>query len=245
MRDILRSHIGINILHHFVEQTEEYLNADSTVQTELRDGSFDRFMAYVLLRNSDQNKYGSVMHGLVSQFSMEHDQYPRTLIAATDILTNHRHDNYNKKKGPWKENDDKNKTNNEEEKRTETSFAQNKSNVMCYCCGKTGHKSPECSEKDTRPKSEWAIRKAELFMQKTDSNDNDNNDDDISVATTATNKSTRQSGWSGLQAMLLTPQSDAMKQMNEVITLDNGSTMSIFCNPDLVKNIHDADVTLE
>ena len=33
--------------------------------------------------------------------------------------------------------------------------------------------------------------------------------------------------------------------MNDTITLDNGSTMSIFCNPELVKNIHDSDTTLE
>ena len=48
-----------------------------------------------------------------------------------------------------------------------------------------------------------------------------------------------------MQATLLTPDADAMKKMSEVITLDNGSTMSIFCNPNLVTNIHEADITLE
>ena len=61
---------------------------------------------------------------------------------------------------------------------------------MCYCCGKSGHKSPECPEKDTRAKSDWAIKKAELFMQQRNEN-NDDIDDDASVATTATNKSTK------------------------------------------------------
>ena len=28
----------------------------------------------------------------------------------------------------------------------------------CYCCGKVGHKSPQCWYKD-RPKSEWVINK--------------------------------------------------------------------------------------
>ena len=107
VRDVLRSHIGTDILHRFVENTEEYQNADSGLKSELLAGSFERFMAYVLIRNSDKNKYGSVIHGLVSQYSMEHDQYPKSLIAATDILANHRHDNYNKKKSPWKDSDDK------------------------------------------------------------------------------------------------------------------------------------------
>ena len=71
--------------------------------------------------------------GLILQYSMDHDQYPRTIIAATDILANHRHDNF-KKKGPWKEKEEKQSSENTEEKSTETSFAQSKSSIICYCC---------------------------------------------------------------------------------------------------------------
>ena len=112
VRDVLRSHIGPDILHQFVENTEEYRNADSATKSELKAGSFERFMAYLLIKNSDQNKYGSLVTGLVSQYSMDHDQYPRSLIAATDILANHRHDNYNKKKGSWKDKDEKQSSSN-------------------------------------------------------------------------------------------------------------------------------------
>lgn len=34
----------------------------------------------------------------------------------------------------------------------------------CYHCGKKGHLSPNCPEKDTRPKSEWAFKKANIHM---------------------------------------------------------------------------------
>ena len=50
-----------------------------------------------------------MINGLVSQYSMEHDQYPKTIIAATDILANHRHDNY-KRKTAWKEKEEKQST---------------------------------------------------------------------------------------------------------------------------------------
>jgi hypothetical protein len=59
----------------------------------MKDGAFNRWMAYLLIRNSDQAKYGSLSNGLVSQFSMQNNQYPKTCTTATDILSNHRFDN--------------------------------------------------------------------------------------------------------------------------------------------------------
>ena len=55
-----------------------------------------RWMSYYLLmRNSNQTKYGSLMDGLVLQYLMDHNQYPKTIIGATDVLGNHRYDNWN------------------------------------------------------------------------------------------------------------------------------------------------------
>ena len=70
LRDVLRSHVGTEIFNHFVEHTEEHRSADSALKLELKDGSFERLMAYVLIRNSDQQKYGSMVNGLISQYSI-------------------------------------------------------------------------------------------------------------------------------------------------------------------------------
>jgi hypothetical protein len=43
----------------------------------MKDGAFDRWMAYLLIRNSNQAKYGSLSNGLVSQFSMQKHSTPR------------------------------------------------------------------------------------------------------------------------------------------------------------------------
>jgi len=46
----------------------------------------------------------------------------------------------------------------------ETSFAQS-TTPNYYCYGKSGHKSPNGPEKDTHPRSQWAIKIAEQYMQ--------------------------------------------------------------------------------
>ena len=149
-RDVLKSHIGTKWLEEFVEHTEEYKNEkDVQKKADLKDQRFDRYMAYLLLYNSDQAKYQSLLTGLRSQYSLENDQYPKSVNSATDILSNHRHDNQNKQRGSSEyitkcenniDKDNKNITTNE------TSFAQSTA-INCYCCGKTGHKSPNCPEK--------------------------------------------------------------------------------------------------
>ena len=70
-KDVVKSHMGSKWLELFVEHTEEYQKeTDSKQQSELKDQSFERYMAFVLLRNSDQAKYRSLMNGLISQYSM-------------------------------------------------------------------------------------------------------------------------------------------------------------------------------
>ena len=117
------------------------------------------------------------MNGLMSQYSMENDQYPKSIIAAIDILANRKHDNYSLKK------DEKYKKQDEDDNKStasETRLAQF-SGVTCYCCRKKGHKSPQCPEKDTRPRDQWAIRRAEQHLRA-----EADGDDDGSIASHAT-----------------------------------------------------------
>jgi hypothetical protein len=70
-RDIMKSHVGTDILDKFVKNTlrVEYRDeSNTTLKKEMKDGAFDRWMAYLLIRNSDQAKYGSLSTGPVSQF---------------------------------------------------------------------------------------------------------------------------------------------------------------------------------
>ena len=58
----------------------------------MKEEAYDAWMAYLLLRGSDQNKYGMLMKGFVSQYSLGNDQYPKTIQTATDVLSNHKFD---------------------------------------------------------------------------------------------------------------------------------------------------------
>jgi hypothetical protein len=75
-QDIMMTHIRTDILDKFVATTKDYQDkADVDIKKkEMKYGAFGKWMVYLLIRSSDQGKYGSLMNGLVSQFSMENNQ---------------------------------------------------------------------------------------------------------------------------------------------------------------------------
>ena len=104
--EVLVSQAGEHFLDHFIKQTEDYRNLDKIytdvddlkeAQDSMLDGAMEQWLAYLILRGSNigvnKNKYGSISRGMQSQYSMNNDQYPRTVINVTDILTNHTWDN--------------------------------------------------------------------------------------------------------------------------------------------------------
>jgi hypothetical protein len=63
-RDITKSHVGTDMLDKFVENTREYREETGTENKKvMKAEAFNKWMAYLLIRNSDQAKYGSLMNG--------------------------------------------------------------------------------------------------------------------------------------------------------------------------------------
>ncbi len=51
---MMKSHVGTGILDKFVKNTLEYRDeSDATLKQGMRDGAFNRWMAYLLIHNSD------------------------------------------------------------------------------------------------------------------------------------------------------------------------------------------------
>ena len=113
------------------------------------------------MRGADNSKYGSLMKGLVSQYSMKNDQYPRKMIDAVDVMAKHQFDQafYNKKKAA------RCRTNNEDkDKETKPQLAQMKEGYRCHICGKDDHPKKECP-KSNLPRKDWFVTKAMNRMQ--------------------------------------------------------------------------------
>ena len=93
-KDILKQTVGDKVLQEFAERTQDYKDAgtDATKQDAIKKKSFNQWMAYVYLKNSDQLKYGTLMKNFRSQYSLGNNQYPDTITKAADALTNHQWD---------------------------------------------------------------------------------------------------------------------------------------------------------
>jgi hypothetical protein len=119
----------------------------------MKTEAYSQWMTYLLLRGSDQRKYGSLLTGFVSQFSLGNDQYPKTIMTACDVLSNHKIDDrfYNmmKRKNNERQPTERLSSENDESSQASKSFAQQKSAMICYCCGKEeGHLSNQCEQSE-------------------------------------------------------------------------------------------------
>ena len=71
-------------------------------------GMFKMWMAYLLIKNCNQNRYGSLVTKLQTEFATHHNhQYPATVTTTTDIwylisdiLSKYQHDYKEKHRGP-------------------------------------------------------------------------------------------------------------------------------------------------
>ena len=98
-RDVLKSIVGKKFLEEFIEHMKEYKDTSDTNEKKiLKDDAYDRRIRYIYLRNCDKKKYRSVNTSLIIQFSMGNDQYPRSVTAMTDVLSNHKYNNWFKTK---------------------------------------------------------------------------------------------------------------------------------------------------
>jgi hypothetical protein len=212
-------------------------------------------MAYLLLRGSDQAKYGTLTKNFISQYSLGNDQYSRTITMATDVLSNHRLDpKFFENQKRQREQQQQQKT--EAEAAGAASFAQKKKDddVTCFICGKPGHRSPQCPDKDNIPKAKWAINRVGALQAKDDEAADDVSEVSVdeSVKSTTSSRSARskKQGWSAHQFHTPMPKAKMPvemvhkqcachhKSLKDVILLDSGSSIgATFMNADLVTNI--------
>eukprot|EP00978_Attheya_sp_CCMP212_P045051 scaffold332106_cov58-Attheya_sp.AAC.2 len=223
-------------------------------------GAFGQLLSLLYMENSDQRKYGLLMNGLGSclgaQQSLGNDPYPTSITKASEVLSKCPFDNTGKqprikdkdrndrndRNDKYRGNDNKNSQNNDEP--VPMSFAQMEG--KCYCCGKTGHRSNSCRDKD-KAKVEWLINKAKIDreshaqVKEEESSSSINKEAPVSSISSASKSSKgtkdRTVGWVvGAHIEMQFFQADELRTW---ILLDNELSTSIFCNKNYVKDIQE------
>jgi hypothetical protein len=167
--------------------------------------------------------------------SLKNNQYPRTIVETNNVLSNHKLDaRQQKQKGkdgkPNHQNKIEKDKDKDDEDSTPLSFSQMEG--KCYCCGKKGHRSPECYSKSKIPQAEWAINKSQQHAQlmKKNAEEKARNASANTASNTAPNEE-GSVGWTGYHCSFM------QSAMKNLILLDSDSTDTIFCNRKYVKNI--------
>ena len=141
---------GKKFLDGSVEATPEYVaEPDAVAKQEMKDEFFSVFTTFLFLDGADRRKYGSLLDGFATQYSLGNNQWPTTLEDASEILSVHKLD------AGWSRSTSA--SGRKMEVKNDKTFAQSETEFVkkCNCCGDPGHLSPECPEKNTRPASRW------------------------------------------------------------------------------------------
>ena len=240
-KDVLESHLGGPvILKKFIMKMDGFKSETQEDYAVLASTAFEQYSAYLFIEQSDKKKYGSILNGLSTQYSLGNDQYPKTMAEAINVLSNHKFDtSYNQSQRMTSNRNDT------DEQAPSLSFIQLEG--KCYCCGTAGHMSPNCPHK-ARPKSKWFMKTGQIFVI-TSSQQSDNSSvtthtsqsspSETNQVETGIDNSGEREGWNGYHAQLAN-----ISEMKNLILLDNQSTDHVFCNAKLVQNIRKSSKAL-
>ena len=133
-----------------------------------------------MMKGSDKAKYGSLMKGLVSQYSMKNDQYPKTMTDALDIMSKHSFDDdyYERKKRvrDKRRNEEEQHQQQHNQQQQQQQFSQTKKEYRCYICGDRTHSISDCPQAG-KPRAEWFVTKAINKIQHSQREEEDKDDD--------------------------------------------------------------------
>lgn len=215
---------GPMVLTKLVKTMDEYSNnLDDLEKAQLEMKTFEQFLAYLYLENADQAKYGSILAGLNTQQSLGNNQYPTTITEANNVLSIHKFD------AAIKEQVSRHQKISNNVEPINLTFTQIKG--KCYCCGKPGHRSPQCRFK-SKPKIEWAINAVPQSNAQIGASNVASNTSAQETNTANASEQEHTTGCAGIDVQLY-----EQAEMKNWILLDNQSTVSIFCNKDLVTDI--------
>lgn len=182
-----------------------------------KEEAFNHIMGLMFLETSNSQKYAPLSNHLENQYSLNKIEYPRAFNDMLKIMSNYK--STDKKSSENKKS--KSIESKMEAQAPELSFAQNEE-VLCYCCGKKNHKSPECFFRSS-DRAQWFINKNKPAQEKKPGGKEKKKDNPQ---------------WMMAQA------NEDNNFMKTHLLLDSQSTIDLICNSSLVTDIHDIDTPI-
>ena len=117
-QDNVKSIMGMELLHKFIENTEEFINeSDNDARDEMKEKSNEVFVAHAFLRNCDNLKCRSLKKNFQTQCPLNDNQCPKQMSAVSDTLGSHQwdpaHEEKKKKRKQQRQESQQNNDNNE------------------------------------------------------------------------------------------------------------------------------------
>jgi Zinc knuckle len=201
----------------------------------------DRYLAVSFLLSSDRNRFGKLVEDLENNFIQGMDKYPRTLENAYSLLLYWKHDPRNNMRASGADSEG-------------VAFAQvsqdkkgkSLEHVKCYSCNKMGHYANECPEIKKRNNQSDKRKEESVHIQV-----DDNNNNEVTVLEEYTNIQIEEDLLTSFDFCIMGD--PVIQEVHETTTgivhsqgstipkswiiLDNRSTVDIFSNRNLLKNV--------
>lgn len=177
-KDMFKQMVGKDFLEAWVKGTKEFTKGTATEKSTIQKDALPRLMSYLLIKGANPDKYTLLINALDAQYTLGNNQWPKTLDAATEVLSKHKLDpkwHTVKRDRDWRGGGES----------QATSFAQQNStgptkkdlsHVVCNCCGQTGHYSNSsthgCPKINTIAPDKWFKSKHTVLAQASTTTEN-------------------------------------------------------------------------
>jgi Zinc knuckle len=196
--------------------------------------SRDRFFATIFFLRADRARYGSLQRDVQNERLQGQDRYPNTLVEAYNLLVNWKPDPrpYHQTSGPTNDG---------------VTFAnvgkKDKSQVKCFKCNRMGHFAHEC---------DGTKQEANTTPQSGNNSQQSGNDSAVVHINAGVNDSDDEYSTSeflfhtnGQQQSIHSDIQEDGKVSKDWILLDNQSTIDVFFNRQLVRNIRESESSMK
>ena len=160
--EVVKRLFGKSITDSYAENRDDYKSAaDEDAKEKIKMDSWEEFISVLFLRNSNHQRFSSMMLEFRKNYANNDDRYPKNLLSMMDVMRQQPEPKKVRQTTPKSDGDkDKNQGDGA------SNFAQTdkeKTKWRCHCCGDEKCRLSTCTKKATLPKEKW--HKPEYYIE--------------------------------------------------------------------------------